>query len=301
MRKLVLFFVLAFFPCLAMEQESKWDAELYDNNSKPQYEASLKNLEKFDLSLPHFKTIVELGCNTANISNTLAQRYPDKTFVGIDPEIDAINLAIQKHSHSKNLVLICDNAQKYSLPRYNIPLANFIGCYHVLHWIPREEQQNVFNNSAANLADNGIIDVSSSAKQENTSLTKAVLKTILKPKWWSYLPSCIPQVLKGQNFMTLLTAPELQQIATTASLLVDRCEEMDKCNSFASREEFLPWLTAILKPYGIDAIFKERQTEFVNDAVDLYCQDYNPTTDGTIEYQFKALHLTAHKPARCNH
>jgi trans-aconitate methyltransferase len=300
MRKLVLLFLLAFFPCFAMEQENKWDADLYDNNSKPQYKASLKNLEKFDLSLPHFKTIVELGCNTANVSNILAQQHPDKTFVGIDPELDAINLAKQKHPNNKNLLLICDNAQKYSLPYHNIPLANFIGCYHVLHWIPREEQQNVFDNSAANLADNGIIDVSASAKQDDTSLTKAVLKTILT-KWWTYLPYCIPQVLKGQNFLTLLTASELNQIATRAGLLVDRCEETDEHISFASKEEFRPWLTSILKPYGIDATFKERQTEFVNDAVDLYCQDYNPATDGTIEYRFKALHLTAHKPAQNNH
>jgi trans-aconitate methyltransferase len=301
MKKTTLLLLLTSIPCLAMEKENAWNADLYDNNSKPQYDASLEHLACFDFSLPQFKTIVELGCNTANVSNTLAQQYPDKTFVGIDPEIDAINLGTKKHANSKNVRLICDYAQKYKLQDHNIPLANFVGCYHVLHWIPREDQQSVFNNVAANLAENGIVDVSTSAKQEEDLVTKAVISTIVKPKWWGYLLYCIPQVLKGHDALTLLSAPELKQIATQAGLSVDRCEEIDAYHRFSSKEEFHPWLTSILVPHGIEKVFKGREedkTKFVNEVIDVYCQKYNPVTDGNIEYRIKALHLTAHKPAQ---
>jgi trans-aconitate methyltransferase len=302
MKKMTLLLLLTSIPCLAMEKENAWNADLYDNNSKPQYEASLEYLAHFDFSLPQFKTIVELGCNTANVSNTLAQRFPDKTFVGIDPEIDAINLGMKKHANSKNVRLICDYAQKYRLQDHDIPLADFVGCYHVLHWIPREDQQGVFNNVAANLAANGIVDVSTSAKQKEDLVTTAVIRTIMKPKWWGYLPYCIPQVVfKGQNIVTLLSAPELNHIATQAGLSVDRCEEVDAYYRWSSKEEFHPWLTSILVPHGIETVFKgkeEDKTKFVNEVIDVYCQDYNPVTDGNIEYRIKALHLTAHKPTQ---
>jgi tRNA G46 methylase TrmB len=64
------------------QQENKW--QHYDTHSKPQYEASLQNLKNFDLS--KYKTILELGCNTGNVSAILAQQYPKINFIGIDPE-----------------------------------------------------------------------------------------------------------------------------------------------------------------------------------------------------------------------
>ena len=146
-----------------------------------------------------------------------------------------------------------------------------------------------------NLDKNGILDVSTSAKQGATGLTKSVLRTILKLKWLRYLPYCIKKVIKGQNNLTLLTMHELAQFAEQAGLFIDCCEETEEIASFDSKEEFCLWLTSILKPYGIDTILKERQEEFVSDIADLYCKEYNPGENGNIEYRFKGLHLTAHK------
>ena len=109
------------------------DAKLYDEHSKPQYKASLKYLELFDFSGPDFKTVVELGCCTAKISNRLAKQYKDKNFIGIDPEKNAIKFGKKKYKKRKNLTLICDSAQNFNLENHNLPLANLIVYYHVLH------------------------------------------------------------------------------------------------------------------------------------------------------------------------
>lgn len=303
----LLVFSLASFSCHAMEiQDSKWDAELYDANSKQQYEASLENLSKFELSSAQFETIVELGSNTANVSAHLAETYPQKTIVAIDPESAAIELARTKHENAKNLKCICDTAQKFSLKEHSISPANFVGCYHVLHWIPRDELQQVFNNTAANMAENGILDVSMSAKQRDTSLTKAVLKTFLNFKYWGLgLTHCVPYLFKekisGQHIVTRLNSEEIHQMATNAGLKVDRCEETDEVMSFDSPEEFCPWLTTILKPYGIETVPKEQREAFVKDAVGLYCEQYNPGKNGKVEYRLKGLHLTAHKSSIGEH
>ncbi len=148
MKKLSLLFVLMISPCLAADQQSEWepwDSELYDENSKQQYKASLEHLSKYDFSKrPELKLVVELGCNTANVSRTLAQGHPDKTFVGIDPAKDAITIAQDKHKDTPNLHLIQDSAQSFDLEKADLPLADLIACYHVLHWIKREELESVF-------------------------------------------------------------------------------------------------------------------------------------------------------------
>ena len=303
MKKLLSLFILVTSPCLAMDPQSEWepwDSDLYDENSKPQYDASLEHLSKYDFSSrPELQLIVELGCNTANVSNHLAQQHPEKTFVGIDPEKGAIELAQQKHANTKNLHPICDTAQKFNLEESNFQLAHLIACYHVLHWIKREELEVVFENIAANLAPGGILDLSSSAKQNTTNLTKAAIWTFTKPQWWKYIPRFSWQILQGgQDKLTLLTAPELEELATKAGLVIDHCQEQDGCFSFASKKELASWLRTVLKPYGIGTMTQEDELKFVDEAANLYCTHYNEAGNGKIEYQIKILKLVAHKPAK---
>ena len=296
MKKQGLVLLIISFPCLAMEKESKWDAQLYDQNSKQQYEASLESIREFDLSSPEFKTIVELGCNTANISNTLAQKYPDKIIVGIDPEKDAIELASKKHKSSKNLRLICDYAQTYKLQNYEIPLANFVGCYYVLHWIERKDLPIAFKNIVSNLEKGGILNIIASAKQEDTPLTKAVIETLLSWKWSQYWATFFWRIVKGQSGLhTLLTDSELRELGVNASLEVENCSETERCFKFSSIDEFKLWLASLLKPHGIDAMTKDDQEKFVSDTTDLYVKKYNSGKDRAIEYRIKELHFTAHK------
>ena len=296
MKKQGLVLLIISFPCLAMEKESKWDAQLYDQNSKQQYEASLESIREFDLSSPEFKTIVELGCNTANISNTLAQKYPDKIIVGIDPEKDAIELASKKHKSSKNLRLICDYAQTYKLQKYELPLANFVACHHVLHWVPRNDLPKTFENIYKNLANGGILNIIASAKQGDTALTKAIRGTILSWAWSKYWLTFARQIFKGQDGLnTLLTVSELNELGVKAGLKVDECSEKEQCFTFDSTKEFHPWLNSGLKPHGIDAMTQDDQKKFISDVIDLYCKEYNPGKDGKIEYRCKGLHFTGHK------
>ena len=304
MKKLLSLFVLVVSPCLAADPKSEWsawDSKLYDENSKQQYDASLEHLSKYDFSSrPELQLIVELGCNTANVSNKLALQHPEKTFVGIDLEEGAIELAQQKHAETQNLKLICNTAQKFNLEESGSQLADLIACYHVLHWIKREELESVFENIAANLAPGGILDLSSSAKQETRDITKAIRWTLIKPKWWgTLLTKFLPQFVAGETKLTLLTAPELEELATTAGLKVETCEESEACFSFNLKHELNSWLHTILKPHGIESMEQQDRDEFVNEVVNLYCRDYNPAAEaGKIEYQFTILKLIAHKPAK---
>lgn len=297
MKKQELLLLLISFPCLAMEKEKdKWDADLYDQNSKQQYEASLESIRKFDLTAPEFKTIIELGCNTGNVSNELAQQYPKKTFVGIDPEKNAIELGKNKHSNSENLMFIRDFAQTYDLKKCGLSLANLVGCYYVLHWIKREELPTVFKNIAKNLEKGGILNIIASAKQGNTPLTTAVRETLFTWKWSSYWFTFAWEIIKGQNGLhTLLTVPELKQLGDDAGLKVTECIEKERCLTFTSGEEFEPWLMALLKPHGIDKMAKDDQKKFVSDVVNLYLAKYNPGKDKAIEYRFKELNFTGRK------
>lgn len=296
MKRLVLGILLLPFSCLAMEKERKWDAQLYDANSKQQYEASLESIKKFDLSSPDCKAILELGCNTANVSNTLAQEYPNKIFVAIDPEKDAIELGKIKHSNSKNLMFIRESAQNYDLQKCGLPLANLVGCYYVLHWIKHEELPTAFKNIAKNLAEGGILSVIASAKQDDTPLAKAVRGTLLSFAWCHYWFTFFGQIIKGQSGLhTLLTVPELKKLGIDAGLKVSECIEKERCFKFSSRQEFESWLVTILKPHGINSMTDDDQKKFVNDVVDLYLQHYNTGQDGVIEYRYKELDFTAHK------
>jgi trans-aconitate methyltransferase len=295
-RVVVMFCMIITVLCSAMQEESpKWDAALYDECSAPQFKISKQCIDSFDFSSDQFQTLLELGCNTANICAYLAEKYPYKKIIGIDPEGEAIEFAKEKHKQLSNLSLLRGTAQKFRLIDGH-ERANFIGCYHVLHWIPRAELHEAFSNIACNLNERGILDVFTSAKQETTPLTKAVLRTILKIKWWWYIPSCIKYVYSGQNSLSLLTAPELRAFAEDAGLVIDRCEEVAECCSFDSKEKLVPWLISILKPYGIEATLKERQQEFAQEIADLYTAEYNPGTNDSIEYHFKGLRLIAHKP-----
>lgn len=333
--KKILLLVLIPIACHAMEKDSKWDAEQYDAHSKQQYEASLEYLTNF--AFRHAKPLqdkvfVDLGCGTAKLARHLAKKYRRTAVVGIDPEKNVIKYAREKHGKQENLSFICTTAQDFDLNAQFLPPANFVAFYHALHYIPHDQQQDAFNNIANNMAESGILDVSTAAQQDNTGLFVAGIQTFLKPQWWPVLFKIISAKLQSLNTdelnelgtlplfssdappeaseellttfgklirhgaIMMLGTDEISQLASKAGLEVVRCEEIDKVLTYDSKEDFTPWVTAVLGPYGLDKILtKEQVAQFSQDTVDLYCEKYNPGTDGKVEYRFKGLHLTAHK------
>lgn len=226
------------------------------------------------------------------MSGELSKKYPTKHFIGIDSNQNFIDDAKKMHSDKTNLHLECAWPESFKLEKP----ANFMLCHHLLHWLSPKEFPAVFKNIAANLQEGGVLDISSSAKQEDSSLTKAILKTLAKPKWWRFLPASCWQVIKGQSALTLLTIEELKELSANAGLKVEKCEEVEECASFDSKDQFALWIQLSLTPWGIDSIMKtqEAQKEFVADVADLFCKQYNASSD-KIEYRFKGLHLLAHK------
>ena len=307
--KKILLLVLIPIACHAMEKDSKWDAEQYDAHSKQQYEACLEYLTNFDFpdATPlEDRVFVDLGCGTANAACYLAKKYSGTHIVGIDPAQNEIDYARKKHGEQGNLSFICNTAQDFKLTDQYLPPANFVAFYHALHYIPKDLQQDALNNIANNMAEEGILDVATVAKQKKLPLFAAGIQTFLKPKWWSNcfefihnkieslsteekeefeILSSISQdepleptdmvlsefgKLLRHKAATMLSEDEIEQLALNAGLEVIRCEETEKSFCYNSKEDFIPWVTAVLGPYGLKAVFEVEQLKnFVADTVDL--------------------------------
>jgi trans-aconitate methyltransferase len=277
-----------------------WNAKSYDEHATPQYNASLSHLARLNLERPELDTIVEVGGNTGKVAAALAERYPDKTVVSIDPQESCIAFG-RKEYPLKNLRFIQDTAQEYDLETHRIPPAQLAFCYHVLHWIPHSQLPTAFSNIIRNLAPDGTLDIVTSAQGENL-LAQAVLKTILRPTWYKAWPRCIKNIIKhvwngnGSN-NTLLRTSELNDLATNHGLIVERCKEVESSVSFESKLQFCSWLKCMLQPHDIKNIVGEdREDEFVASVCATYCQTYNTATDGTILHTIRELHLTGVKP-----
>lgn len=297
-RSLLCMYVISFQSVLvAADLQWQVEPEDYDQHATQIYNTCMKYVQAFDLASSHGSTVVELGCNTARVSHALAQRYPQHQFVGIDPSAAALACAIQKYHDQPNLRFIQDAAQTYDLNKEGFGQADLVACYHVMHWIQREQLPNVFQNIATNLAPNGILDISTSAQQETSTITCAVRDTFMKPKWWlTCLRRFLPKVIAGDNVFTLLTADELAVLAEQAGLQIQRCEKVEERFNFDSRQEFKSFLHVILQPHGIKEMDAQDQNQLLDEVVERYCNVYNPAEDRSkVEHRFFTLRLTASK------
>ncbi len=315
--------------------EEKWNGELYDQHSQPQFEHGCRNLEDFNLddaTLTFGARFVELGCATANLAAHIAEKAPLANVVGIDPEENAIAFAQKKHEDIPNLRLRYGDARDFALT----DKANLIVFYAALQWIPSTDHQAVFHTIARNMADKGILDMRTSAKRKSDNpdlILLAFLQTSLTAKWWpnfsqllqkkltllddenplketgsplafsSDAPeptrenlSLIGQLVQHNSFAS--STPEtVKSLAENAKLEVVFLKENDEEYEYQNKEEFIPWLTNVIRAYGITESFGEKESEWISDGVDTYCDRYNKPTDGSIVYPRRVVRLIAHKEA----
>jgi trans-aconitate methyltransferase len=293
MKKNVLLICIAMLASIGKAVTAHWEPELYDAASDYQYNACLKNVAQLNIQASTTRTIIDLGCATANVSNTLAQRYPQAQVIALDADERLITYAQKKHAHTPNLTLICAHAQNCRLHELNIPLADLIICYHTLHWIPRKQVQEVFNNIAAHLAPAGIADITACAPQSNSRLAQAICTTMMQPSWHTFLAHITTYAHKTP---TRFMPEQLREYATRAGLVVDHCELHEERIKFASKKEFALWIRCSLMPYGMSMLDEDRQNAFTQQVVDVYCSMGTGIDASHIEYRFKSVHLTAHKP-----
>ena len=295
MRVIIFSVIVSFGLSIFAADNQKWDPKEYDENSGPQFELTVGYLENKHAELARCKVIVDLGCCVGKTTKYLAEKYPEAVVVGVDPEENAIKYANETCKEQDNMQFMHARGQDYDLSKYNLELADFVACYHVLHWIDRNELPRVFDNVIRNLVPGGTVDVVTSARQGTTNLTKAVLWTAVT-KWPLLTLKNLPTLIRGQDNNTLLTNQELRNLAEQSGLVVDSCKEITTTVRFKSRDEFGEWLATIIKAYNLFDNDKDRHA-FSRDAADVYCTYYSgEKEDGEIVYAIRSLRLEAHKP-----
>lgn len=289
--RLLLLYILCYLcPCFGMADEDKESTHF-----KQQQMICKQYLDRLNLNSSNYRTILELGCDTADISKGLAQKFPDTLCIAIDCNQPAIDYAQKKHHGLQNLKILYDFAQIFDLKEHNLPLADLIACYHVIHAIKRKDLTHTFNNIAANLNIHGTVDMNTAAKTEEPSnITTAIRKTLIhSSKWHETLLESLPVVLAGDDVLTRLTVDELKTLATDAGLKVLVCEEVEQHFVYKSKEEFGYCWHGILQSY-IGHMPQATQLSFIKELVDTYCSTYNQDPN-RIQTSFLTIHLTAEK------
>ncbi|KAL9952298.1 hypothetical protein ACROYT_G039533, partial [Oculina patagonica] len=94
--------------------------------------------------------ILDLGCGTGELSAYIAELVgPEGSVVGVDPDLNRLQLAREAHRGVKNLSFVegnSDNFEGMGSEKYDIIFLN-----QVLHWIPNKKDafKNMFNSLKA--------------------------------------------------------------------------------------------------------------------------------------------------------
>ncbi|XP_078375215.1 demethylmenaquinone methyltransferase-like [Oculina patagonica] len=94
--------------------------------------------------------ILDLGCGTGELSAYIAELVGPKGYVvGVDPDLNRLQLAKEAHRSVKNLTFAkgnSDNFEGMGSEKYDIIFLN-----HVFHWIPNKHQalKNIFSSLKA--------------------------------------------------------------------------------------------------------------------------------------------------------
>ena len=329
MKKIILLlFLFMPYACAMKVEVEKWPT--YHNNSKPQFIAGMEDLEKQQVNKDFSGTFLELGCATANIAAEFATQHPNATVLGVDPEQHSIDLA--REVHGNNVRLICAGAENFTLNENE--KADLVGFYSALHWIDPSLHQQVFTNIYNNMAPGGTLRVRTSAKRDAKNpdpLLVAFLQTSISHKWWdSYFKTLFSQKVAaledqhplrerinfldqdpagftGEQKMLLgllmkkgsqnpITVEQAKEYATNAQFEVESCEQQLQNNEYESRDEFTPWVTNIVSAYGIKEALKEKEKDWINDAVTSYYLMQAQRREGKITYPREEILLVAQKP-----
>ena len=117
-------------------------AVLYSQVSFPQAEDGLKIIDR--LSPQKKSHILDLGCGTGYLASVLADLVgPEGKITGVDPDIERIRLARQRHGAISNLEFLVGNDEDFPYGPYDIVFSS-----QVMHWIKNKESvfQKVFQN-----------------------------------------------------------------------------------------------------------------------------------------------------------
>ena len=196
-------------------------AALYAKASSPQREDGVKLVKR--LSLTKGCTVLDLGCGTGYLTNTIAELVgPDGKVIGLDPDAERIRVAREAYGNTSNVQFLKGDEKCLPQGPYDIVIANY-----VVHWIANKDP--VFKNVFENLKIDGRFGINAAGIPKITRDVEAVLpKGATKMSDWVYP----------------LTLIEYDRLAAKYKFLIDfHCEKLNTYR-FSGIEEFLEWLHA---------------------------------------------------------
>lgn len=139
-----------------------------------------KNFERYDELIGDRKTIYDIGCGYGYLSYYLHYRQPSRIITGLD--YDEEKALTAENSLKKNENLRFKNAD---VKTYNFKPCDVIFLNDVLHYLPKEEQNNALNNLLNVLNPRGILFIRDGVTDldgriKNTKRTEALSTKLFK-------------------------------------------------------------------------------------------------------------------------
>ena len=117
---------------------------------KMRFEA--KNFENYDKQIGDRRNIVDFGCGLGYLGYYLHYRNDQRVILGVDYDEEKIAIAAHGYDKKENLNFMAQDIRAVELENPDVVFFN-----DVLHYLTREEQFKVLNDTVGRLADNGII------------------------------------------------------------------------------------------------------------------------------------------------
>ena len=111
-----------------------------------------KNFETYDELIGDRKTIYDIGCGYGYLSYYLHYRQPSRIITGLDYDEEKALTAENSLKKNENLRFESADVKTYNFKPFDVVFLN-----DVLHYLPKEEQNNVLNNLLNVLNPGGIL------------------------------------------------------------------------------------------------------------------------------------------------
>lgn len=160
------------------KSEKKWSPVDYDNQSVLQYRTAMNMLSTFPLN--GNERILDIGCGSGKISNTISTMVPRGSVVGLDRNIEMIQFANNTYGAiSSNLSFVCQDITDMTYSNEFDAAVSF----WTLSWVPMELQARALGNIIESLVENGRLLLMYPMRHDAYDVVEQV---IAKPEWRDY-------------------------------------------------------------------------------------------------------------------
>jgi uncharacterized protein len=170
-----------------------------------------KNFEYYDENISEDASIYDLGCGYGYLSYYLHYRGKERKIMAID--YDSEKVAVAEHGIKKNANLSFEtgDVRELDFQPMDVVLLN-----DVLHYLTKEEQENVLDRIARQLNENGIVFIRDGIKEMEGRFKKTVLTEFLSTKLFKFN--------KTSNDLEFISETEIKNFALKHGFTIEKIE-----------------------------------------------------------------------------